>query len=147
MLAYYKPTETKHKMKISLVSSLSSGLDTKQADLYARWKTLINMTPKAIKTFKEKQMAAGNKDAKKYPGLKPKQASALGISSGVQSARWIMKMKTTPVKLWTPVMWTWCAKQVSFVSRMLGNPGPLTNDKGEPTRKTLSLMIWGHNPL
>jgi hypothetical protein len=64
----------------------------------------------------------------------------------VQSAEWIAKMKKTPVKQWTPEMWTWAGKQVSFVSRMLGNAGPLRDEHGEPTRKLLSLKIWGHNP-
>jgi hypothetical protein len=55
-------------------------------------------------------------------------------------------MKNTPVKEWTPEMWRWAGKQVSFVSRMLGNSGPLYDADGNPTRKLLSLKIWGHSP-
>jgi hypothetical protein len=29
---------------------------------------------------------------------------------------------------------------------MKGNDGPLYDAKGNPTRKLLSLKIWGHNP-
>lgn len=118
----------------------------RKQELYARWKKLINMSGNAVESFKKSQTAAGRKDPKKYPGLKRQHAAALGISSGVQSADWIIKMKNTPVKDWTPEMWKWAGKQVSFVSRMLGNSGPMRDDNGEPTRKLLSLRIWGHNP-
>ena len=78
--------------------------------------------------------------------MKPHEAAKVGISSGVQSARWIIKMKATPMSKWTPEMWKWAGKQVSFVSRMLGNAGPLRDKDGQPTRKLLSLKVWGHNP-
>jgi hypothetical protein len=117
-----------------------------QKDLYARWKKLINMSAESVQSFKDSQTEKGRKDPKKYPGLKPKAAASIGISSGVQSANWVIKMKNTPVKEWTPEMWRWAGKQVSFVSRMLGNSGPLTDEDGNPTRKKLSLMIWGHHP-
>lgn len=115
-------------------------------ELYDKWRKLINMTPSAIEAFKKSQTEKGRKDPKKYPGLKPKEASSIGIDSGVESAEWIIKMKRTPVKEWTPQMWKWAGKQVSFVSRMLGNQGALRDEHGEPTRKLLSLRIWGHNP-
>ncbi len=78
--------------------------------------------------------------------MKQSVASKMGISTGRQSAKWIMKMKKTPVKDWTPEMWRWAGKQVSFISRMSGAAGPLYDEKGEPTRKLLSLKVWGHNP-
>lgn len=124
----------------------SNAQDEKRKELYAKWRKLINMSPSSIEAFKKSQTAKGRKDPKKYPGLKPKQAASIGISSGVQSAGWIIKMKSTPVKEWTPEMWTWAGKQVSFVSRMLGNAGPFRDEDGNPTRKLLSLKIWGHNP-
>jgi len=115
-------------------------------ELYDKWRKLINMTPSAIEAFKKSQTEKGRKDPKKYPGLKPKEASSIGIDSGVESAEWIIKMKRTSVKDWTPQMWKWAGKQVSFVSRMLGNQGALRDRDGEPTRKLLSLKIWGHDP-
>lgn len=118
----------------------------RKQELYAKWRKLINMSPSSIESFKNSQTHKGRADPKKYPGLKPKQAASLGISSGVQSANWIIKMKGTPNKDWTPEMWKWAGKQVSFVSRMLGNSGPMRDENGEPTRKLLSLKIWGHNP-
>jgi hypothetical protein len=57
-----------------------------------------------------------------------------------------MKMKDTPVAKWTPEMWKWANKQISFVSRMRGNKGDLYDDNGNKTRKHTSLLIWGHNP-
>lgn len=125
---------------------LTPGEQKRRQELYGRWKELINMSADSIENFVKQQTAAGRKDPKKYPGMKPAAASSMGISSGVQSAKWIAKMKRTPVKSWTPEMWRWAGKQVSFVSRMLGNSGPMHDDKGEPTRKLLSLKVWGHNP-
>ncbi len=126
--------------------SLTPAEEERRKELYAKWRKLINMTPSAIESFKKSQTEKGRKDPKKYPGLKPKEASSIGIDSGVESAEWIIKMKRTPVKEWTPQMWKWAGKQVSFVSRMLGNQGALRDENGQPTRKLLSLKIWGHNP-
>lgn len=123
-----------------------SSLDDKQQELYSKWKKLINMSASSIEAFKKSQTEKGKKDPKQHPGLKQNKAASLGISSGTQSAEWIIKMKGTPVKEWTPEMWKWAGKQVSFVSRMLGNSGPMKDENGEPTRKLLSLKIWGHNP-
>jgi hypothetical protein len=135
-------------MKVSelLSEEISPSEKKRRQDLYARWRELVNMSATSIEAFKEKQTEKGKKDPKKYPGLKPQAAAKMGISSGVQSARWIAKMKQTPVKDWTPEMWKWAGKQVSFISRMRGNDGPLYDEDGQPTRKLLSLKIWGHSP-
>lgn len=134
-------------MKVrQLFEDITPSEQKRRQELYARWRELINMSPSSIENFKKQQTEKGRKDPKKYPGLKPQAAAKLGISSGVQSANWIVKMKQTPVKEWTPEMWKWAGKQVSFVSRMKGNSGPLYDENGEPTRKLLSLKIWGHNP-
>ena len=82
----------------------------------------------------------------KEAGLSPSEANKQGISNGRESARWVMKMKTTPKSEWTPTMWKWANKQISFISRMSGNQGDLYDDKGNKTRKHTSLLIWGHNP-
>jgi hypothetical protein len=34
------------------------------------------------------------------------------------------------------------ARRKSFCARMSGMPGPMKDDKGEPTRKALSLKAW-----
>jgi coenzyme F420-reducing hydrogenase alpha subunit len=133
-------------LPVGITEEVSEGEQKRRQELYKKWRELINMSAESIEKFKQQQTKAGRKDPKKYPGLKPQAAKKIGISSGVQSAEWIAKMKKTPVKDWTPEMWKWAGKQVSFVSRMLGNPGPLRDENGEPTRKLLSLLIWGHNP-
>lgn len=130
----------------TIKEDISPSEQKRRQELYKRWRELINMSADSIENFVKSQTEKGRKDPKKYPGMKPQAAASMGISSGVQSARWIAKMKRTPVKDWTPEMWKWAGKQVSFVSRMLGNSGPLYDDKGEPTRKLLSLKVWGHNP-
>lgn len=33
-------------------------------------------------------------------------------------------------------------RRKSFCARMLGNPGPMKDDKGRPTRKALALRKW-----
>lgn len=114
-------------------------MDVKQKETYQKWKSLVNMSASEIEKFY-------NSEEGKKAGLKPSEAKAEGIDYGRESARWILKMKKTPVKDWTPAMWKWANKQISFISRMSGNKGGLYDEKGEKTRKHLSLLIWGHNP-
>ena len=88
-----------------------------------------------------------NSEKGKESGLTASEAKKEGINSGRQSAKWILKMKKTKKEDWTPEMWRWANKQISFISRMKGNKGPLKDDKGELTRKAMSLLIWGHDPF
>jgi hypothetical protein len=111
----------------------------KHKETYAKWKSLVNMSKSELEMFY-------NSEEGKVAGLKPSEASAQGIDSGRESARWIMKMKDTNVSDWTPQMWKWANKQISFISRMSGMRGGLYDEKGNKTRKHLSLLIWGHNP-
>jgi hypothetical protein len=113
--------------------------DENKKEIYKKWKSLINMSKSELEKFY-------NSEEGKVAGLTPQQAKSQGIDSGRESARWIMKMKSTSVKDWTPTMWKWAKKQISFVSRMSGNKGPLYDEKGNKTRKHTSLLIWGHNP-
>lgn len=106
---------------------------------YKKWKSLVNMSKGELEAFYNSQEG---KDA----GLSPSEAKEKGIDSGRESARWIMKMKDIPYSEWTPTMWKWAKKQISFISRMSGNKGGLYDDKGNKTRKHTSLLIWGHNP-
>jgi hypothetical protein len=106
---------------------------------YKKWKTLVNMSKGELEKFyhsKEGEEA----------GLSDAEAKSLGIHSGRESARWIMKMKSTSVKDWTDTMWEWAARQIRFIKRMRGNKGALYDENGKRTRKHTSLLIWGHNP-
>ncbi len=114
-------------------------LDDDQKETYQKWKKLVNMSRSELESFY-------NSEEGKVAGLTPAQAKDAGIDSGRESARWVMKMKSTPVKNWTPSMWKWANKQISFVSRMTGNKGKLYDENGNKTRKHLSLLIWGNNP-
>lgn len=113
--------------------------DDDKKETYKKWKSLVNMSKSELQRFYESQ------DGKKA-GLKASEAKKQGIDSGRESARWIMKMKDTPVSEWNDNMWRWAKKQISFVSRMSGMKGGLYDKKGEKTRKHLSLLIWGNNP-
>jgi predicted N-acetyltransferase YhbS len=108
-------------------------------ETYKKWRSLVNMSYGEIKKFYDSKEG-------KEAGLSTSEANKQGISSGRESARWIMKMKTTPKDKWTNEMWKWANKQISFISRMSGMQGELYDDKGNKTRKHTSLLIWGHNP-
>jgi hypothetical protein len=106
----------------------------------------------SLKELKDFYDSSNGKDA----GMKQSDANKAGIDSGRESARWLMKMipKGESYKQaeenWTPTMWKWCRKQISFNSRMRGMRkrmvgNPFERD-GEMTRWLKSLLIWGHDP-
>jgi len=117
-------------------------------ETWKSWIELINMTPAQIKKFRE--------DDGEDAGLTRKEADDSGIDSGKESAEMLIKMIPTgktysaAEKNWTPTMWFWCGKQVSFNSRMIGMKKnmkpPYFFRKGEMTRWLKSLLIWGHIP-
>jgi hypothetical protein len=107
-------------------------------DLYHEWRALVNMTPAALRRF---LMDWGG-----VAGLSRAEASAQGVKSGRESATWILRMKATPVRDWTPTMWAWAKRQVAFIKRMRGAQGALVKEDGTPTRKLLALLVWGHDP-
>ena len=106
---------------------------------FKKWKSLVNMTRSELKEFYDS-------DEGKEAGLSSSEAKSLKIHSGRESARWIMKMLPINHNDWTPTMWEWANRQISFISRMRGNKGGLYDDKGNKTPKHTSLLIWGHNP-
>lgn len=110
-----------------------------ETQIYQKWSNLVNMSASEVEDFYDSEEG-------KVAGLSQEEAKEKGIGSGRQSARWIIRMKRTPKERWTPTMWEWAKRQISFISRMSGVEGKLYNDKGEKTRKHLSLLIWGHNP-
>lgn len=119
--------------------SRGGALTSEQEELYAEWKNLVNMSASELKTFYDSKEG-------REAGLSVKEAREQGIDRGRTSARWIMKMLGTDVAKWTPIMWKWCKKQISFIKRMRGNQGDLYESDGTKTRKHTSLLIWGHNP-
>ena len=122
------------------INEMKQGGDvSKNSDIYNKWKNLVNMTAAELKSFMD------SNDGKKA-GLTKQQADKLGINYGRESAKWIIKMKQTPVSEWTDKMWYWAKRQISFNSRMIGNKGELFDENGNKTRKHLSLLIWGHDP-
>ena len=112
--------------------------DDKKA-VAAKWRGLVNMTSSDLRQF---LASPEGKDA----GLSRSAASSQGIKRGRDSGFAILKMKEKPTKAWTPSEWAWAKRQVNFITRMKGNPGPLLDEKGRKTRKHTSLLIWGHDP-
>jgi len=128
-----------------------------QDSTYERWKDLVNMSAKELKAFKNSKWG-------RQAGLSKADAKRQGIKSGRTSAEWILRMRATRPSKWTPEMWEWAQRQISFNSRMRGMSGPMYERRVragartfvgsvdgekmllEPTRKLLSLLIWGHDP-
>lgn len=136
-----EPTiKSRYKNNLEKISKLEKGGNVSEKDeTYKKWKSLVNMSKSELENFYNTQEG---KDA----GLSSSEAKELGINSGRESARWILKMKDTSKEDWTPTMWYWANRQISFISRMKGNKGGLYDEKGNKTRKHTSLLIWGHNP-
>lgn len=114
-------------------------LTKERQEIYSKWSSLVNMTESDLEKFYNSPLG-------KTAGLTEAQAKANKIHSGRESARWLLKMIPLDPKEWTPLMWSWANRQISFISRMSGVKGPLYDNNGEPTRKLLALLIWGHNP-
>ena len=106
---------------------------------YEKWKKLVNMSASELQKFYDSEEG-------KEAGLSEAEAKEHGIHYGRESARWIIKMKKTPVSEWTSEMWDWANRQISFISRMKNAHGKLFDEHGKKTRKHTSLLIWGHNP-
>lgn len=125
-------------------SSIKEENEEKNKEDYRRWKKLVNMSSAEIQSFLDSQDG-------KVAGLSRKEAANAGtgggkITSGRDSARAIIRMKNKPFSEWDESDMKWMRKQISFISRMSGNPGKLKDENGRPTRKLLSLKVWGHNP-
>jgi hypothetical protein len=110
-----------------------------QEQIFEEWDSLVNMSASELKKFY-------NSEEGQKAGLSKQKANELGIDNGRTSARWIMKMKGINYINWTPEMWRWAKKQISFIKRMSKNRGSLYGSNGKKTRKYLSLLIWGHDP-
>ena len=122
----------------NFLSFLEEKENKEKDEKYKKWKKLINMSASEIQNFLDSEEG-------KKAGLTRKQA--LGpIKRGRDSGRAIIRMLNTPKDEWSTNDWEWAGRQISFISRMKGAKGPLRDEKGERTRKTTSLMIWGHDP-
>lgn len=116
--------------------------DAELKEKYQRWKKLVNMPSPTLQKFIDS-------DTGKDAGLSRQEASSLGIKSGRDSARAILRMRAKPFSEWTADDIKWMNRQISFVSRMTGNQGPMfqmKDGKKVPTRKLTSLWIWGNVP-
>lgn len=113
--------------------------DQEELQQYHKWKKLVNMPVAELKKFIDSDLG-------KEAGIDRKEASKSGIKRGRDSARAIVRMRSKPFSEWDENDKEWMSRQISFISRMSGNKGPLLDDEGKPTRKLTSLWIWGHVP-
>ncbi len=138
------PSDLISRLRSVTESSNGDAADSERDSLYKEWRRLVNMSAKEIQSFLDSE------DGKKA-GLSRKEAGSAGaggkkITSGRDSARAIIRMLGIPKDTWTENDWKWAGKQVNFISRMKGVKGGLKDEKGRPSRKLLSLKVWGHNP-
>lgn len=116
--------------------------DDEAKEKYEQWKKLVNMPSDTLEKFLDSETG-------QQAGLKRSEAAKLGIGTGRDSARAILRMRKKPFSEWNENDIAWMKRQISFISRMSGNPGPLFIEKDGkkiPTRKLTSLWIWGHIP-
>jgi len=113
--------------------------DSDKQTLYNEWNDLVNMSSLELQNYYD------SKDGE-TSGLSASETKEQGIKSGRESARWIIKMKETPINDWTAEMWEWAKRQISFIKRMSGVEGDLYDENNQKTRKHKALLIWGHNP-
>ena len=119
-------------------------IDDEKRALRKEWEKLVNMSAKELSDFIDSEEG-------EEAGLSRKEAGKAGaggekIKSGRDSARAIVRMLERPMSKWTDNDWEWAGRQVNFINRMKGAKGPTKDEKGRPTRKTLALKIWGHDP-
>lgn len=129
------------------------------------WAKLINMKNKELEAFLNSPLG-------KKAGLSASEAKEQGIHSGRVSGKAILRMRkkiglggpkdyikgpkhmkekfALAQKKWNDNDWEWCARQVRFNKRFMGDwmgkrKGPLVRD-GQPTRRLLALWVWGFDP-
>jgi hypothetical protein len=125
--------------KAEKVSEVSDGEQKRRDHIYSEFHRLCNMSGAQVLSYAK----TGNG---KKSGLSRGEAAKQGIASGRQRPAQIAHLKSTAKTAWTSADYSTAGHIVSFISRMLGAAGPMTDDKGQPTRKKMSLLIWGHNP-
>ena len=124
-------------MKILQLLESTEQLDQQK---YRKWKELVNMSTAELQKFIDSDLG-------KEAGLDRIEAKQSGgIRRGRDSARAILRMRSKPFSSWTTSDKEWMNRQISFISRMTGNRGPLIDEKSRPTRKLTSLWIWGNVP-
>ncbi len=106
--------------------------------LFATWRELVNVPTPVLRRFLERWG--------RVAGLSRASAAVQGIRSGRDSARAILRMRAKRPSSWTASDWEWARRQVAFVRRMAGGRGALWKPSGQPSRRLLSLLLWGHDP-
>ena len=119
---------------------LESSSSAANDEAWKKWRSLVNMTLKELEAFQKTEEGK----------------EALSSENAKESFHFLLKMIPTgssyesAEKNWTPLMWKWCKKQNSYISRMrsmrkrmIGNP--FTRDE-KMTKWLKMLLIWGHDP-
>lgn len=114
--------------------------DEEKKEIYNKWKSLINMSQKALNEWAEN-------DARLEASLnRAKAKEEGGIQSGLDSLHRIKRRKEKPFKDWSDADFDNASQENGFNSRMIG--GKI----GQPVGSTgmskweISLRNWGHDP-
>jgi len=111
-----------------------------RAARYSRFQRLVNMRPREMhEHFKSSALAELLAASRRN--------KTAAIREGREAARWIRRLKETPVEQWTPELWEWCDRVTRFIERLRKNGAPLLDEAGKATRKLQALRAWGHDPL
>jgi hypothetical protein len=109
------------------------------AQLYEKFQRLVNMRAGEMRAHLRssslREAIATTRRAKRGPLLE-----------GQRAARYVLRMKATPLAEWTDDLWGECRKVVTFIERTRRNNTPLIDEEGRASRKLVALRTWGHNP-
>lgn len=147
-LGDWTPPEVKRVPVRDTVSALQSRPDKRversealdRASRASRFQRLTNMRSRELREHLRS-------DALRTALTTSRRSKVEGMRVGQDAAKWILRLKETEIKAWTPEMWEWCDRVTAFVERTRRNGAPVLDEHGKPTRKLLTLRTWGHDPL
>lgn len=120
-------------------SGSEADLSRDNAQLYEKFQRLVNMRAGELRAHLRssalREAIATTRRSKRGPLLE-----------GQKAARYVLRMKATPLSEWTDETWDRCRRVVTFIERTRRNSTPLIDETGRASRKLIALRTWGHNP-
>lgn len=143
LVELYKAYRAKNRLEYckAIVSEKSHGdsQDKDDQETYRKFTASVNMSSTELLRY-------AKSDLGKKSGLSRGEAAKQGIVSGRDRPKQIARLLGKPFKQWSDSDFTIANRVISFNARMGGMKGKLTDENGQPTRKLMSLLIWGHDP-
>ena len=141
--AWEAPDLEEHWRPAHLPQRNRSGSDAdptrEHAQLYEKYQRLVNMRSGELRAHLRssalREALASTRRSKRGP-----------LIEGQKAARYVLRMKATPLSEWTDELWEQCRRVVTFIERTRRNNAPLLDEEGRASRKLIALRTWGHNP-